>query len=479
MRIGDLQRQMEDLLTRPGEQLSRGARFVRSQIELWRFCARRLRDHNIAAMSAALSFRTIFALVPLLVLAFLFMRSVGMVEDGKQALRQFLDTSGFTQIVAVRDGDEQAESQPTTALADAPPDTQSTGDVVAGGKVINVAEQIEQLVDNVESKLTFQRLGPIGALLLIWTAMTLLTTVETSLNRIFEATVNRSLARRIVLFWTAITLGPILIVAAVYIGRNAIEAAIEMPHIAWLAAPLGWATPGVVGILVVAMGYKLVPSTSVRFDAAFGGALVAVPAWMLARWGFAIYVERFVLKGNLYGVLGAVPLFLLWLNISWTIFLFGAELAHTATSLKQLRFAEFARRAVVGPSDWLAVALAVARPFQRGDRPAALEQLRSATGLPQESVQRIVAALVKAELVIATGDDEACYVPARPLETITVRDIYDLADPRNSVTAASDESLRAAVDQASAPLRAQLQSLDLAMLCRTASPPATECDPPS
>jgi membrane protein len=465
MKSVDLRRQVEDFVTRPGEQLGRGARFLRTQLELWRFCARRLREHNLAAMSAALSFRTIFALIPTLVLAFLVLKSIGVVEDGKRALRDFLDTSGFSQLVAVREPEEQAttEAAAETSAAD------TADPMELDAEVVNVADQIVSLVEDVESKMTLARIGPVGVLLLIWTAMTLLTTLESSLNRVFEAPRSRALARRVILFWSAITLGPILIVSAIYFGRLAIEACAELPGISWLAAILGRLTPVLVGMLVVAAAYRLIPNTHVRFAAAFGGAVVSVPAWMLARWAFAIYVDRFVLKGNLYGVLGLLPLFLLWLNISWSIFLFGAELAHTATSLSRLRLAESAERAVLGPSDWLAVALAIARPFAAGRGLVTFDQAVETTELPGDSVQRVLDRLVEAELVFTTSDAEPRYGLSRPVSRIPVVEILDLADPRACADETTTDGIRTAIAGTQERVRANLVTTTLADLCRTDS----------
>ena len=482
------------MLTRPGHQLGRGARFVRTQIDLWRFCARRLQEHNLGAMSAALSFRTIFALIPTLVLAFLFIKSIGVVEDGKQALRKFLDTSGFAQVVAV---EQNGAAQPVEVDAAPPSEIQppsslethaqsdsvvqnelQSGDVDAASgqaapdedknvRVVSAADQIETLVNNVEQQLTFERIGPIGALVLIWTAMTLLTTLEGCLNRVFGAPKSRSLARRVVMFWSALTLGPILIMAAVFAGNRAIAVAQSLPMIGWLPATVGWLTPAIVGILVVAVGYKLIPNTPVRFQAAIGGAMVAVPAWMIARWGFAIYVQEFVIKGNLYGVLGVLPLFLLWLNVSWSILLFGAELAHTATNLSQLRLGETAARTVLGPSDWLAVAVAIGRPFEQGKGPVTLVQLVRATELPAESIHRVLERMAKAELLTLTGDEEPGYLLKRPANQVKVLEIIDLADPRAIPTEAEDPAgVRQAVTAAQQAARDELAEQTLADLCR-------------
>ncbi|MBN2446277.1 MAG: YihY family inner membrane protein [Phycisphaerae bacterium] len=487
MRVADLRAWIEDFLTRPGEQLGRGARFLRTQIELWRFCGRRLRAHNVAAMSAALSFRTIFALIPTLVLAFLVLRSFGVVEDGKRALRDFLESSGLAQIKAVHKTDGGAtvstDLEPAATVA---PETETDNAQPNGlepsadqpvaelgdGDFINVADQIESVVEEVEGKLTFQRIGPVGALLLIWTAMTLLTTVESSLNRIFEAPTSRALSRRVILFWTAITLGPVLIVATIYISRNAIASAATLPGISWLALTLAWFTPILVGVLVVAAGYRLIPNTHVRPAAAFGGALVAVPAWMVARWAFAIYVERFVFQGNLYGVLGLLPLFLLWLNVSWGILLFGAELAHTATSLSRLRTAEHAERTVLGPSDWLAVAVAIARPYADGRGLVTFEQAVDLANLPGETVQRVLDTLTESDLVFVTNETEPRYGMSRPLNRISLADVVDLADPRGRPDE-STNGIHALIANTQQKIRADLTKTTLADLC-TAHTNATE-----
>ena len=89
---------IEKALRRPGEQSSRGARFLRFQVELWRHCARRLHENNLLAMCAALSFRTIFTIIPVLILGFLVLKSIGVVEDGERTLHNILNSSRLAQI---------------------------------------------------------------------------------------------------------------------------------------------------------------------------------------------------------------------------------------------------------------------------------------------------------------------------------------------------------------------------------------------
>ena len=160
-----LREHMERILTDPGQELGRWARFVIFQIELWRFCARRLRENNVMAMSAALSFRTVFAMIPVLVLALLVLKTVGALEDSKRSLRNFLDASGFGQIAAAHQGGPTADPD-TAESATQPVET------------VNLADRLEEIVTEVEGKLTFERIGPVGGVLFIWTALTLLTTLE-------------------------------------------------------------------------------------------------------------------------------------------------------------------------------------------------------------------------------------------------------------------------------------------------------------
>lgn len=453
-----LSQQIEEFLTRPGTQLGRGARFLRFQFELWRFCARRLRQNNLMAMSAALSFRTIFALIPILIFGFLVLKSVGVVENGKRTMRDLLDQSGLSQIAIPQEDAVGTDGAP----GDPSPDDVATDGESRSTAAFNMADKIEELVTDVEGKLTFDRLGPIGALLLIWTALTLFNTLEQSLNRVFEAPRSRALARRILLFWSVLTLGPVVIVAVSYFSRMAAEAAQGVAAVSWLVSAFGWIVPVLVGMVVIAMAYKLIPNTHVRFAAAFGGAVVTVPLWLITRSLFQVYVERFVQTGNLYGVLGVLPLFMLWLNISWSVFLFGAQLAHTATNLRQFRQMEQASRRMLGPSDWLAVILAVARNFAGGKGPARFEHIVEEVALPPESVRKLLHRMVESNLLCLTDENpEPGYVVARPHDQVRLTDILDQADPLHQLGQNGESPVRTAVATSLKQMRDAMQAKTL------------------
>lgn len=436
-------------------------RFIRFQLQLWRYCARRLRENNVAAMSAALSFQTIFTLVPVLALTFLMLKSLGALENGKRSLRQVLEASGLSQIVAVQEGESPATQPDATATAPA-------------GKLINVADEIETAVTRIESKLTFERIGPIGAILLIWTALGLLTNMERSLNRVFEAPRSRALARRLLLYWSVLTLLPVAFVAATYLAQTTAVRFQHVPVLSWVFAGAGLFGSFIIGVLGLAAVYSWLPNTHLRYDAALGGAIVAVPLWLLAKWGFSLYVHNLVAKGNVYGVLGLIPLFLLWLNYSWLIFLFGAQLAHTAGSAAKLSETEQDRGMVTGPSDVLATVVAVARPFHAGQGLADAAQIAAAVGLSARRVGELLERLTAARLICSTQADGAPrYALTRPADKLLVQEILDVGDPRATVSHAADATVAGALHAVQAQARPALARLTLADLLR--APPDARC----
>ena len=246
-RIESVKRGVIGLLSSPGEELGRWGKFAKFQLQLWKFCAKRLRANNAAAMSTSLCYRTIFAMVPVIVLAALVMKANGQFEDYKTSLTQFLTTSGLNEIELGPQAPDPTPPGPGPSLHQ-PPSTQST----QPGEKTNLAAQIQGLVDGVEAKVTLGAVGPIGIVLLVWSAVTMLTTIERSLNRIFGARQSRRLVQRVMVYWTAVSLGPVLMTATAFAGTMILERIQGMSVLSWLFVPIGWAGPILVGILLLA-----------------------------------------------------------------------------------------------------------------------------------------------------------------------------------------------------------------------------------
>ncbi len=412
MRIIDSAKQrVTDLLSAPLEELGIVARATRFQIQLWRFWWQRLYTDNVAAMSAALSFRTIFALIPLLVLSFLMLKSLHIVEDNKQLLRSFMDEMGLSQIQYT----EEQGLQATTTGEDEP-------------NHVTVADKVEELMDKVESQLTVGALGPIGVGLLIYTALTLLMTIEVSLNRIFEAIRPRPMSKRILVYWSALTLGPVALITASFAGNKAIDAAMQisvLSGLSGLVGAVGWLGPIIVGIVLLAALYTLMPNTRVRFGSALWASMVVVPIWLVARWGFSLYVRN-VGTASLYGALAILPLFLLWLNLSWRIFLFGAQVTHTAANLANLQIAEQSRSRLLNRSDLLAIVVAIAKLNAASGQAVSLPSVAREISMPDEVTAGLLRRLVDNQIVSQVVDKGRKYLLTCSPRSIQVSDILEV-----------------------------------------------------
>jgi membrane protein len=448
MKIMDrLRRQSEHVMSSRETELSGWRRPLRRGIDASRFCWRRLKAENAPAMSAALSFRTIFALIPALVLAGVFLNPFGLLE---QSLNKFLAGLGIEQIV-VSNPRAAAPGAPTVSL-DEPP-----------VEVLMLSEKIQDLVGTIQRKITYGGVGLVGVLLLVWTVIALLTAMEKSLNRIFGARRVRPFGKRMMLYWSVVTLCPLLLVAAIFVGGASVRGLGGLPVVRYLVTAVVWVAPLLIGVLLLALVYRLMPNTQVVFRAALIGAAVAVPLFALAKWGFSLYVARVVAHGSLYGALGLLPLFLIWVNVSWMLFLVGAVLAHTLANFTDLRASEGAEVFIQSPSARVAAAVVVAKPYEAGQGPQPLADLASRLGLPVTSVERLMDKLVAMRIVARVESPAPAYVLTRPAAKIPMTELLEI-DPQEHArwTAEYDPEIAAAVETFRGRARGALANWTLA-----------------
>jgi membrane protein len=267
--------------------------------------------------------------------------------------------------------------------------------------------------------------GLVGGALLIWSAVSLFSSIDRAVNDIWGIRRPRRLAQAATIYWLGLTLGPLLLAGSVALGTSA-RAFLATYGLGGLAVAGGV----LLTCLVFAGAYFIVPDTRVRLGAAMGGGLVAGLAWEGAKWGYAIAVARFFRYNAIYGSVAAVPTFLLWLFVSWTILLFGARVAYVFQYAPTLwRGGPLAEHPVSREALAARVMLEVALAFDRtgdeaargkGGAPDAGEVARSLRVSP-EDVGDVVAALKDRDLVRALGDGGM--VPGRPLDRLTLLDV--------------------------------------------------------
>ncbi|MGY6588080.1 MAG: virulence factor BrkB family protein [Wenzhouxiangella sp.] len=173
-----------------------------------------------------------------------------------------------------------------------------------------------------------------GTAFLIATAILLMSTIEKSLNRIWRVASQRRPVNRLVTYWAVLTLGPLLMGGSLVL--TSLLAALpllapEMVRGALQELVLG-ATPFIVAWVGFALLFLVVPNRRVRWHHALVGALLSALLFELAKRGFVVYVTNFPTYERLYGALATIPLFLVWIYVSWVVVLLGASVSAALTT---------------------------------------------------------------------------------------------------------------------------------------------------
>lgn len=176
-----------------------------------------------------------------------------------------------------------------------------------------------------------------GTIFLIITALLLMFRIEVAFNRIWRVERARALTNRIMMYWSVLTLGPILTGAAIALSAQKVLTTLGLEE---GLAP-GWNQLGIFFLswMVFTMFFVLVPNRRVRFRDALAGAFLSTILFALAKLGFVAYVSN-ANYSVIYGALATVPIFLLWLYIVWAVVLFGASLAASLTTFSEKTSAE-------------------------------------------------------------------------------------------------------------------------------------------
>jgi membrane protein len=254
----------------------------------------RFRDDRLGLTASSLTFTTIIALVPLVTVMLAVFSAFPMFAQFQEALQRF-----FLQSL-VPDGISRPVLLALTQFAD-----------------------------------QAKRVGSLGLLLLVLTALALMATIDRTLNAIWRVRQMRSLWRRVLIYWSAATLGPLLLGVGLSVTSLALSAS---------RGVLG-GIPGGIGLLLDTLGflllagamtglYHFVPNTHVRWRHALAGGLFVAVGFELAKSGLAWYLVQVPTYSFVYGAFASLPIFLIWIYLSWVIVLFGAVIAAYAPSLQ-------------------------------------------------------------------------------------------------------------------------------------------------
>ncbi len=427
-------------LMQPHAELSRTQRTLRWWVDLGRHCAHELRHDRAGQMAAALTYHTLFSLLPTVVLMLVVMGSfVGpeQRDQFKETVVEWLlkpiqhDRAVLTEIDALADPNASpAEARPETANPDALAAAERQREFERARQTIR--DVVNGLLEQLEG-INLKGIGAVGVLIFIWGATGLLATIEKSFNIVYGVAKARPWYLRLPLYYTVITVGPVLVVGGQILQARFIETIRAGELTNWLSAPMVVLTPLITIWIVLSLMYLLLPNTRVSIRGSLAGGFVGAAGWMIAIEGLKIFIRNTAMSG-VYGALFLLPLFLLWVWITWLIVLFGLELCYAIHAMKGRRFKHLQYKQageLMIDATWLLPLIAqIGRRFEQG-KPATEEELARMMDLPARAIQRMAGALERAGLVHKVDHDDnkaVGYSLARPAAQITAADVLDVGE---------------------------------------------------
>ncbi len=393
-------------LSAPWQELPAGQRTVRWWVDLARHCVAELRHDRASQMAAALTYHTLFSLLPTLVLTLVVLGTfVGEAER-----EEFKETAVNWVLRPIK---APGNATPDPALENA---NKREFEEVRRSLTDRVGSTIDEL-----EKVNLRSIGVVGILIFIYGVTGLLTTIERSFNIIYGAADARSSYIRLPAYYTVITLGPIFILAGQVIQRRVVGALATESWLDWAVGLLGAVSPVLTTWLFLNIMYTLLPNTHVSKRMASVGSFVAALLWLAALQLFTVYVQRAAVT-TLYGALGLLPLTLFWVWLTWCIVLFGLELSYALQAMRdgllKHRFGREGEQIVVDRTVLLPMATLVARRFAEG-RLASGEDLSRTASLPVRAIRRMMLPLQDAGLIYKVKTRRGRgYTLARPAHEI-------------------------------------------------------------
>jgi membrane protein len=266
------------------------------------------------------------------------------------------------------------------------------------------------------------RLTAVGIVVLGATSLLTMLTVDQSLNQIFRVFRERSIPQRLLMYWAVLTLGPILMGLSItmtsYLVSHSLGYAKGVPFLGELVLRV---VPVLLTSMAFTMLYLWVPNRRVRLPHAVVGGLVAGILFELMKRGFGFYISQFPTYTAIYGAFAAVPIFLIWLYLSWVVVLMGA----VVTALIPGYYRSERRGGAAGQQFYDALALlALLVRAQRSGKVRKLARLAADLKLAPEQCERLLDRMEGAGWVAqATGDG---WLLAREAGSLSAADVYRL-----------------------------------------------------
>lgn len=356
--------------------------------QIFRFCqitVREYLDDRLFLRSMALTFVTLLAIVPVLAISFSMFRMFGGGE-------WFMETI-----------------KPTLMLNLAP------------GSWPVLAERIQSLVHTGSSK----TIGGIGLVFLVIVVYGIFSAIESTFNLIWGVTSRSGTLHRLSIYWGLVTIIPLLMASSLALttylrALPLVSQAVE--RVGFSENLLNRMLPSIMVFLSLYLLYKYIPSTRVRTKSALLGAGVALILYEITKYFFILYTGKLVKYDVIYGSLAAIPLLMVWVNLSWIMVLTGVEVSfvsqHFNLLMSRRKHMEFSRHQLDALAYLILTQVTLAFRGKR-DR-VTIDEWSHKYGIPPAVIHELVGKFSKGGILQIIGSDRSELLLVRDPEYVTV-----------------------------------------------------------
>ncbi len=397
-----------------------------SLIEFVRIVARRFAEERCLQIASSLTYTTLLAVVPIVTVALILMSAFPVFRELMEYIHQFLLKNMLPE---------------------------------SAGAIAGYAQQFTK---------NAARLTAVGLAFLFVTAMIVLLTIDKAFNQIWRVPRPRSLIQRIFIYWALLTVGPVLIGASLSLTSWVVTLSLGLVRdVPYASLVLLKMVPIVLTGLAFSLLYITLPNRRVLLRDAFSGGFLAALAFEGMKRGFAAYVTQFPTYTLVYGAFASVPIFLLWIYLSWVVVLLGGVVTAVMPEWR-----ERASQAEPVPGSQFLDALQILRLLweaHHDGKIVTVYQLHRIIKLPIDRIEAVLDAMDRAHWVGRVGRG---WVLIRDAAEVSVADLYHRFVFRTGARIAARESGQK-LDELALELTGDLEDalrLSLEALFRKAAP---------
>ncbi|HQJ08919.1 MAG TPA: YhjD/YihY/BrkB family envelope integrity protein [Deltaproteobacteria bacterium] len=328
-----------------------------------------------------------------------------------------------------------------------------------------LVQQFAGYEDVVTQVITFSRrllartsggvIAGVGAAFLIWSVFQILSSAEQSFNNIWEVRRQRTLGRKLSDYLSIMLITPVVLIMSssslVFIATK-LHDLMQTPGFIWVVSPIIFVLINIIPYILIwsllTFVYVFLPNTRVNLVSGILGGVIAGTVFVIVQWVYITFQVGVSTYNAIYGSFAALPLFLVWLNVSWFIVLFGAELCYAHQNEELYRYDPEAGK--ISHSFRMLLSLQVVhlivKNFMDGGRPLNPNEISERLEIPPRTVREIIDALTGSGLLAAVSSNGAGnrgYQPSRDIDFFTISKVVETLEDRgiNDIPVARTESL--------------------------------------